>query len=196
MDCTQLPVAEAEALLAEANTIIREAGEHPDPDSVVRILEKLKKAAYGGLPAAQIRYGWFVTGYYATDEMFWPHDRETAVGALGLLRFAVQRDPASAEDYPGLALTPPDPDSAFIQLLDPEWIKLGVEEASAYEACVGKQGQGAKADAADFEACPGRLATPSDESPSWLVDDLAATERSLSGDAHGAQRFTVRTDVP
>jgi catechol 2,3-dioxygenase-like lactoylglutathione lyase family enzyme len=110
-----------------------------DPEERKTILEKLKKAAYGGLSEAQIRYGWFVTGYYATDEMFWPHDRETAIGALGLLRFAVQRDPASAEDYPGLDQTPPDPNSAFIQLLDPEWLRLAVEEASAYEACVEKQ---------------------------------------------------------
>jgi len=139
IDCTPLPVAEAEALLAEANEVIREAGEHPDPDSVTRILEKLRKAAYGGLPAAQLRYGWFVVGYYSTDEMFWPHDRETAIGALGLLRFAVQRDPASAESYPGLELTPPDPDSAFIQMLDPEWLGLAVDEASAYAACVERQ---------------------------------------------------------
>ena len=85
-----------------------------------------------------MRYGWFVVSYYATDEMFWPSDRETAVGALGLLRFAVVRDPASAENFPGLDTTPPDPDSAFIQLLDPEWLSLALEEARAYETCVEK----------------------------------------------------------
>jgi len=172
IDCTQLPVAEAEALLAEANALIDEAGEHPDQDAVVRILEKLRKAAYGGLPAAQLRYGWFVVGYYATDEMFWPGDRDTAVGALGLLRFAVMRDPTSAEDFPGLDQTPPDPNSAFIQLLDPEWLRLAVEEASAYEACVDKQGAAA-ADAGDVDACPQRRGEVSQNSPSQIVDDVA-----------------------
>jgi len=136
IDCTPLPDAEAEALLAEANALIDEAGEHPEPEALAEILPKLRKAAYGGLADAQLRYGAYVVGYYATDEMFWPRDRATAIGALGLLRVAVLRDRASAEDYPGLEQTPPDASSPFIQLLDPEWLTLGLEEARAYEACV------------------------------------------------------------
>lgn len=136
LDCAPVPKAEAEVLLAEANALIEQAGEHPEPQALERILPKLRKAAYGGLHDAQLRYGAYVVGYYATDEMFWPRDRETAIGALGLLRFAVLRDPGSAESYPGLDQTPPDPSSAFIQLLDPDWLRLALEEARAYEACV------------------------------------------------------------
>jgi hypothetical protein len=138
MDCGRVPAAEAEALLAEANRLIDAAGEHPEPEALAQILPKLRRAAYGGLPAAQLRYGGYVVGYYATDEMFWPSDRETAIGALGLLRFAVVRDPSHAADFPGLELTPPDAHSQFIQLLDPEWLALALDEARAYETCVSR----------------------------------------------------------
>jgi hypothetical protein len=138
LDCGQLPAAKAEALLAEANDLIDKAGEHPEPEALSQILPKLRRAAYGGLPAAQLRYGSYVVGYYATDEMFWPSDRETAIGALGLLRFAILRDPSQAVNFPGLEQTPPDPDSQFIQLLDREWLSLALEEAHAYEACVSR----------------------------------------------------------
>jgi hypothetical protein len=138
MDCGRVPADEAEALLAEANRLIDVAGEHPEPEALSRILPKLRRAAYGGLPAAQLRYGGYVVGYYATDEMFWPSDRETAIGALGLLRFAVVHDRAQAADFPGLEQTPPDPSSQFIQLLDPEWLALALDEARAYETCVSR----------------------------------------------------------
>jgi len=139
MDCGRLPAAEAEGLLAEANRLIEAAGEHPEPEALARILPLLRRAAYGGLPAAQLRYGGYVVGYYATDEMFWPSDRETAIGALGLLRFAVTNDPSQAPNFPGLERTPPDPNSQFIQLLDPQWLSLALDEARAYEACVSRR---------------------------------------------------------
>jgi hypothetical protein len=131
--------------LKRANAAIERAGEHPTDADLGEILPLLHRAAYGGHVGAQRRYGYYVVGYWFTDEMFWPQDEPVAVSALAMARVAAIHDRAENGgplDDPlreALASTPvvfSDPDQLT---LPDDWVAAGVAEADAWQACVAKR---------------------------------------------------------
>jgi hypothetical protein len=58
----------------------------------------LQLAAHSGHQAAQYRYGGYIVGYYLTDEMFWPREKEIASDALAMLRIVATDAPALVGD--------------------------------------------------------------------------------------------------
>jgi hypothetical protein len=143
--CEPVDATTGEDLLKRANAAIDRAGEHPMDADLDEILPLLHRAAYGGYLPAQRRYGYYVVGYWFTDEMFWPKDEPVAVSALAMARVSAIQDRAEKagplEDALREALTStpvvfPDPD----QLTLPDnWVAAGVGEADAWQACVAKR---------------------------------------------------------
>lgn len=133
--------AEAVAMLEAANAEIKRAGEHPTDADLARLLPLLRGAAEAGLLEAQLRYGNYVYGYWATDDMFWPSRREEAVKALAMLRVAALRiemvRPVKAADDPlvnALGQTPPRWDGEVPQ--PPKaWEDAAVAEADRWLRC-------------------------------------------------------------
>lgn len=145
--CSRLEVSVAEDLLRRGNEAIARAGEHPSPADLDEILPLLHRAAYGGHVAAQRRFGYYVVGYWYTDEMFWPHSEEVAVAALAMLRVVALHE----LDTTG---TPPEEDALLRALasdpvafdeadgpppLPEEWLRKASEEARAWSECVQRQ---------------------------------------------------------
>ena len=115
---------------------IEAAGEHPMDSDLNVILPALKRAAHAGHRDAQARYGNYIVGYWLTDEMFWPDDRETAISGLAMLRIAFRRGYDPGEDgFAGLAKDPVDLRSEIASMLPREWVDAAVTYADAWEAC-------------------------------------------------------------
>lgn len=132
----ELDPSQAQEAFQIARSMIERAGEHPGPHDLEEILPRLRAAAYAGLAEAQVRYGSYVVGYWATDGMFWPHDRKTAVSALAMLRIAALRDPKNSTDwYGGLAKDPVDRRSPPLSDIPTPWLNLALEEARAWKRC-------------------------------------------------------------
>lgn len=144
--CEPLVERAAADLLERANAAIQRAGEHPTPADLDEILPLLHRAAYGGYLPAQRRYGYYVVGYWYTDEMFWPRSEPIAVSALAMLRVAAQRERAGAAgplDDALLEALASDPvtfsEEEGPPALPEEWVKLGVAEAERWTACTTKR---------------------------------------------------------
>jgi hypothetical protein len=125
--------------LGRASAAIAHAGEHPFDADLDVILPLLSGAARSGLIEAQQRYGTYVFGYWATDEMFWPGRPDVAIEALGLLRVAALRHAAAGtlgDDalLRALSTTPP----AFtddVPAPPQAWIDAAVVAADQWLAC-------------------------------------------------------------
>jgi hypothetical protein len=141
--CAKLELSVAEDLLARGNDAIARAGEHPGPNDLDAIIPLLHRAAYGGFEPAQRRYGYYVVGYWYTDEMFWPRSKEIAVSALAMLRVAAKLEGAAnagAYDDELLKALAGDPvtfsETEGPPALPDEWVNAGVEEADQWLRCV------------------------------------------------------------
>jgi len=135
-----MPAERAVRELDEANARIKSAGEHPSRADLSYILPRLRRAAYAGNHAAQLRFGNYVVGYYFTDEMFWPREPRIAVPALAMLRIAAlaERDSQDAL-IQALGRTPirfSDPDGP--PALPRAWIRAALREVKRYTACLNK----------------------------------------------------------
>jgi hypothetical protein len=134
--------AQAAAMLDAAREQMKAAGEHPMDKDLAVIMPLLRGAADAGLLEAQLRYGTYVYGYWVTDEMFWPSDKEVATHALAMLRVAALRirgaqpQGAALEDslVEALSRTPvvwtddlPQPPDA--------WVEAAIEEADQWLRC-------------------------------------------------------------
>jgi hypothetical protein len=140
--CQAVTANEGEALLKRANAAIERAGEHPMQSDLDEILPLLHRAAYGGYLPAQRRYGYYVVGYWFTDEMFWPHDEPVAISALAMVRVSsiadrIEQggplDDALREAMASTPVTFADPDQA--PALPDEWVDRAVAEADAWSEC-------------------------------------------------------------
>jgi hypothetical protein len=113
--------------------VIRRAGEHPAQADLDVMLPLLRSAALSGHELAQERYGSYVVGFWATDDMFWPKDKLNAVSALAMLRVVARRDPKSI--YRGLAKDPVELRAEPLKRIPKAWIDLAIAEARAWERC-------------------------------------------------------------
>jgi hypothetical protein len=93
-----LSPALAEILFQTAEHLIKKADEHVSPGALEVILPLLQLAAHSGHQATQYRYGGYIVGYYLTDEMFWPREKEIASDALAMLRIVATDAPALVGD--------------------------------------------------------------------------------------------------
>jgi hypothetical protein len=124
----------AEILYQTAERIISREDEHVSPAALEVILPLLKLAAHSGSVAAQHRYGYYVIGYYATDEMFWPHDKETAADALAMLRVLAVDNPDVVGDSRSWILGGYEPTSdqkPFAQA----WVNRAKKIEAQYRKC-------------------------------------------------------------
>jgi hypothetical protein len=126
--------------LDEANALIKRAGEHPSREDLAAILPRLRRAAYAGNHAAQLRFGNYVVGYYYTDEMFWPREPRVAIPALAMLRIAALAEPESPNTLvQALGRTPVRfTDTEGPPPLPKAWIRAALREAKRYLACQSK----------------------------------------------------------
>jgi hypothetical protein len=130
-------LAEASRDLREANDLIARAGEHPSDSQLSEILPRLRRAAYAGDLEAQRRFGYYVVGYYYTDEIFWPDEPEIAIPALAMLRVAARRNPDPTDallvvlGHNPVVFADPDGPSA----LPEEWLEAALLEAKHWEDC-------------------------------------------------------------
>jgi hypothetical protein len=126
--------------LREADALIKRAGEHPSDRDLDRILPLLKRAAYAGHEAAQRRFGYYVVGYYYTDEMFWPKEPDIAIAALAMLRVAARRTPDGSDQLMAALARDPvkftGPDSP--PALPRAWVNAAVKEARRWEDCAAR----------------------------------------------------------
>lgn len=133
--------AEAAAMLEAARAMIQRAGEHPTDADLAALLPLLRGAADAGLLEAQVRYGNYVFGYWATDEMFWPKQREEAVKALAMLRVAALRmragSPARTIEDPLLAALSQTPPRWGEDVPEPPraWVEAAEVEAARWLRC-------------------------------------------------------------
>lgn len=130
-------------LLRRGESAIARAGEHPSPADLDQILPLLHRAAYGGYAPAQRRYGYYVVGYWFTDEMFWPSNEPVAVSALAMVRVSAIHDRAEQggplddalrEAMANTPVTFADPDQA--PALPDDWVAAAVAEADRWLQCV------------------------------------------------------------
>ena len=121
--------------LAEAERLIAQAGEHPFDTQLAEILPRLRRAALAGHRPAQRRFGYYVVGYFLTDEMFWPADRPTAISALAMLRVALRRGIPGEDPWDGLARDPVVLGDEPLAMLPAEWVVAAVAEAADWERC-------------------------------------------------------------
>ena len=128
-----LSLAQANANYEQGLVAIKRAGEHPVQADLDVTLPLLRSAALSGHPLAQERYGSYVVGFWATDEMFWPKDKLNAVSALAMLRIVARRDPKSI--YRGLAKDPVELRQEPLKRIPKAWIDLAIAEARAWERC-------------------------------------------------------------
>jgi hypothetical protein len=126
--------------LGEADALIKRAGEHPSDRDLDRILPLLERAAYAGYESAQRRFGYYVVGYYYTDDMFWPKHPDIAVPALAMLIIAARKNPTGNE--PLAAALARDPvkftDRDGPPALPRAWIKAALEEARRWHECAAR----------------------------------------------------------
>lgn len=128
-------------MFEEALILIKRAGEHPSDKDLAAILPLLHNAAYAGLLEAQLRYGYYVFGYWLTDEMFWPTDPTTATNALAMLRVAAIRihhaNPTKSPDDPLLSALIGSPPAWAEDFPSPPdaWLFAATAEADRWLGC-------------------------------------------------------------
>jgi hypothetical protein len=129
-----LSPALTEVLLQTAEHVIKNAGEHVSPGALDVIIPLLQLAAHSGNQAAQYRYGGYVVGYYLTDEMFWPREKETASDALAMLRIVAADAPTLVGDDKTWILgnfLPTSDKTPF----DRVWLRRAKEIEARYRKC-------------------------------------------------------------
>ncbi len=133
-----LPPETSELLFAHALQAMALAGEHPTAAQVDLITKLLSLAATSGHLRAQQQYGNYVFGYWATDEMFWPRQREVAVEALAMLRVAARNssnhEPLDELSGP-LARDPVRFKSGDFPAPPAAWVSAAVALANEWEKC-------------------------------------------------------------
>ena len=95
-------------------------------------LPMLDRAACAGYLPAQMRVGYYVVGYWITDEQFWPSRRKLAVSALAMLLVAAKRSSDSIDAL--LCTLARDPvvfsESRGVPPLPSERVKVALIEAA------------------------------------------------------------------
>lgn len=123
---------------------IKQAGEHPSKQSITRIVDLLGKAASANSTEAQRAFGFYIFGYWMTDEMFWPRQKKIAIQALAMLRIyalkELERGPIYDSYVSYLAQTPPLPDEE-IEPLPKAWLKEALRYADRWINCYRKVNQ-------------------------------------------------------
>jgi hypothetical protein len=126
----------ATAALEQAEALITAHGDHVDNGELRVILPLLRLAAHAGNVTAQLRYGYYVFGYWMTDEMFWPRDAETAVDALAMLHVAAKSNPELLDANNleiGLHFRVPQEQGALV--IPKAWARRAEAAAAEWERC-------------------------------------------------------------
>ena len=120
---------------------VEKAGEHPTESAVARIIRSLSQAAEFGLSDAQFKLGFYVVGYWMTDEMFWPSQKDRAIHALAMLRVAALHmsdvKKSKTQDPFLKALSMPSPhfgDETYA--LPKEWLNRSLNLANEWIKCM------------------------------------------------------------
>jgi hypothetical protein len=91
--------------------------------------------AAAGHHEAQRRYGYYVIGYYVTDGMFWPRDKEVAADALAMLHILAVDAPKLLGDEGTWVVgytEPTDEKKSF----PAEWVKRARQVESNHRKCL------------------------------------------------------------
>lgn len=133
-----LNAEEAASLTEKGLQISQSAGEHPSYESIEQIVAHLSRAAAANSTEAQKGLGFYVVGFWMTDFMFWPKQKQVAVDALAFLRISMIKEltkgPPHIQWMQGLGVSPPyfDEDS---NRLPTTWLNLAIKAASHWQRC-------------------------------------------------------------
>lgn len=130
----------AQILYETANRLIELEGEHLSNGAAQVILPLLRLASHSGNQQAQRRYGYYVIGYYMTDEMFWPRQKEIAADALAMLHVVAIDAPQMLGDDGAWAISYTEP-SDEKKLFPTEWVKRAKLVEAFYRKCLGLEVQ-------------------------------------------------------
>lgn len=130
---------QAQGHLSHGVELIKKSGEHPRDEDLEEIVRSLSLAAESGNIQAQLKLGWYVVGYWMTDELFWPKRPIVAIKALAMLRnAAIQLNDKGPQNDPflkALALTPPRFEEEAYKLPS-EWMEAALRHHARWSDCL------------------------------------------------------------
>jgi hypothetical protein len=125
----------AEVLYQTAEHLIAREGEHVSDGALGVILPLMRLASHSGNRKAQQRYGLYVVGYYETDGMIWPRDKDTAADALAMLHVVAVDMPEQVGEARNWIVEYREP-TGESQRFPAEWVKRAKQIESKYRRCV------------------------------------------------------------
>jgi hypothetical protein len=124
----------ADVMYRTANKLIEAHGDHVSDGELEVIIPLLRLAAHSGHREAQRRLGFYVVGYYLTDGMFWPHQKEIAADALAMLHVVAVDAPDVVGEEAGWVVPYRDPTSRKTPF-PAAWVKRSKQMEAHYRKC-------------------------------------------------------------